>query len=175
VHPALIQPIWWWPTSKVCPATKFSTADDPRRRGFPLVDLRHSRNSRAVPLESNRAAIVSVTASQLHLTLRTGGNDTGARSYRGRRGAYLPPQIASVARPLRGDSDPTAPRFRPQMANPGRRCRVSPFPRSPYHGPFRVSFWALLTWLPGPRCARTPRSVPPCQTGGATRWARPAL
>src|SRR5580692_6148801 len=45
------------------------------------------------------------------------------------------------------------PRFRPQPANPGCRCRVSPSARSPYYGPFRVSFWAPLTWLTAFRSA----------------------
>ena len=45
------------------------------------------------------------------------------------------------------------PRFRPQMANPGCHCRVSPSARSPYYGPFRVSFWAPLTWLTAFRSA----------------------
>ena len=59
------------------------------------------------------------------------------------------------------------PRFRPQMANPGCRCQVSPSARSPYYGPFRVSFWAPLTWL---TAFRRPYLPPQVASWRRTHW-----
>ena len=81
---------------------------------------------------SKKALRVPATPCSTFSTWGTGGSQ---------RTGHAVNQVPARKRQTETRTQPS-PRFRPRMANPGRRCRVSPFPRSPYYGHFACLFGA---------------------------------
>ena len=77
----------------------------------------------------------AATATVCHLGRRRGGGHLPVHAVNQR--AVPKRQTESRSRP--------APPFRPLLASPGRRWRVSPVARTPYYGRFSGSSWGLLT------------------------------